>query len=568
MEQKLIEMNERAAVLDFCTRWTLRLVAATVLVACGGGGGSDSSSGGGDKDPLVEDLPPTPTVEDEPEDRPVDEAAGAEPPFAIGDTAQVQGAFGPAFGWPIIPIHMVMLPDGRVLSYGSDQAGIQGGLLRYAVWDPALGQEATSFQVLDNTTGTDIFCASQFVQPRDGKVMVIGGDRSINALRNYAVADVNVFDGATNTLTKQAQPMTYRRWYATAVTMGNGEQVVLGGRDDREQAATETFAGTLATYATTPEVFNPDTGWRTLPGAFSDAAFGAAGENFWYPKAWLAPNGKVVSISHAGSLFEIDPAGSGTITAFASKMLYSNANAPSVMYAPGKIMSMRHDNYVQLLDLNGEVPVISDAAPASTRRRWGFATVLPDGQVWANGGSKLDMLEVDAVLPSELWNPTTNTWTITASATRSRLYHSTSILLPDATVLTGGGGAPGPVANLNAEIYYPPYLFSKDGSKTFAVRPVISAVAAPSVGWASALTVDVQSTTPISRVTWVRTGAATHSFNNEQRFMELPFTQTGTQLQVTTPASVTQAPPGYYMLFVFDAAGVPSVARILRMAAS
>jgi Domain of unknown function (DUF1929) len=83
-----------------------------------------------------------------------------------------------------------------------------------------------------------------------------------------------------------------------------------------------------------------------------------------------------------------------------------------------------------------------------------------------------------------------------------------------------------------------------------------------------ALTVDVQSTTPISRVTWVHTGAATHSFNNEQRFMELPFTQTGTQLQVTTPASVTQAPPGYYMLFVFDAAGVPSVARILRMAAS
>jgi Domain of unknown function (DUF1929) len=88
------------------------------------------------------------------------------------------------------------------------------------------------------------------------------------------------------------------------------------------------------------------------------------------------------------------------------------------------------------------------------------------------------------------------------------------------------------------------------------------------VGWASALSVDVQSTTPVSRVTWVRTGSATHSFNNEQRFMELPFTQSGTRLQVTTPASVTQAPPGYYMLFVFDAVGVPSVAKIIRMAAS
>ena len=53
-----------------------------------------------------------------------------------------------------------------------------------------------------------------------------------------------------------------------------------------------------------------------------------------------------------------------------------------------------------------------------------------------------------------------------------RLYHSTSLLLPDATVITMGGGTPGPETNLNAEIYYPPYLFNDDG--TAAARPTIT----------------------------------------------------------------------------------------------
>ena len=43
----------------------------------------------------------------------------------------------------------------------------------------------------------------------------------------------------------------------------------------------------------------------------------------------------------------------------------------------------------------------------------------------------------------------------------ARLYHSGALLLPDATVLIAGGGAPGPLVNLNAEIYYPPYLFDE-----------------------------------------------------------------------------------------------------------
>ena len=72
---------------------------------------------------------------------------------------------------------------------------------------------------------------------------------------------------------------------------------------------------------------------------------------------------------------------------------------------------------------------------------------------------------------AEIFDPANNSWTTGATATRMRLYHSTSLLLPDATVITMGGGTPGPETNLNAEIYYPPYLFNDDGTAAARGRP-------------------------------------------------------------------------------------------------
>ena len=62
---------------------------------------------------------------------------------------------------------------------------------------------------------------------------------------------------------------------------------------------------------------------------------------------------------------------------------------------------------------------------------------------------------------TEIWDPDTDTWTETAVARqRPRLYHSSSLLLPDGRVLLAGGGAFAPAVNeTNAEIYSPPYLF-------------------------------------------------------------------------------------------------------------
>ncbi len=69
----------------------------------------------------------------------------------------------------------------------------------------------------------------------------------------------------------------------------------------------------------------------------------------------------------------------------------------------------------------------------------------------------------------------------------------------------------------------------------------------------------------ISKVTWIRLASVTHTNNMNQRINRLSFSQATNGLNVTAPSSNNLAPPGHYMLFVLNAAGVPSVARIVRL---
>jgi hypothetical protein len=92
-----------------------------------------------------------------------------------GPEAYVTGTFGAAVAWPIIPIHAVLVPDGRVMNYGSNESGQQGAELLYDVWTPSLGTGMDAHLVLPNKTGTDIFCSSQSVTLA-GNVLTTGGD--------------------------------------------------------------------------------------------------------------------------------------------------------------------------------------------------------------------------------------------------------------------------------------------------------------------------------------------------------------------------------------------------------
>ena len=471
-------------------------------------------------------------------------AVPAAAPVGSAD-AQTKGVFGAPVTWPLIGLHVVLLPDGRVMSYGTDEQGQQGGQFVYDVWDPTLGTDTTAHMVLPNTTGTDIFCSGQSVLS-SGEVLITGGDLTINGKRNFSNQQTEIFSPQTDTITA-AEPMLYARWYPSVVSLPNSDKLVLGGRQDP------------GTATLTPEVYRQGTGWRTLWGATSDAAFGAGG--WFFPRAFVAPDGRVFVLGHNGKMFYLDPAGNGTITQLMQQTLSSTAQLPALMFAPGKILSVRSQQQVIVVDLSGQQPAITPTANISQLRFWSNTTVLADGKVLLNGGSAVDGNQLTGVAYAvEIWDPATGQWTLGASAVKSRLYHSTALLLPDGSVLTAGGGAPGPVKNLNAEIYYPGYLFDATGQP--AVRPsIVSSDTLLYVNQQFAVTVGTAD--PISRVTLVRTGSATHAFNPDQRFLDLGFVQSGQSLAVQLPANVNV--PGYYMLFVFNQAGVPSVAWIVQV---
>ena len=69
----------------------------------------------------------------------------------------------------------------------------------------------------------------------------------------------------------------------------------------------------------------------------------------------------------------------------------------------------------------------------------------------------------------------------------------------------------------------------------------------------------------IASVSLIKLGSDTHSFNMDQRFLQLPFAAAGGTLNVQAPANANLAPPGYYMLFILDTSGVPSVAATLQL---
>jgi len=193
---------------------------------------------------------------------------------------------------------------------------------------------------------------------------------------------------------------------------------------------------------------------------------------------------------------------------------------------------------VDIVDLNQAAPQFVAATPLNLPRLHLNAIVLPDRTVFVTGGSLKQEDTPLARLQSEIYDPSTDTWTLTAACEVPRLYHSTALLLPDGTVATAGGNPEGghhvkwdqdPNEEMRLEIFTPPYLFK-------GPRPVISS--APEQ-WAYGATIDINSP-DAGGLTWahlMRPCVTTHSFDGSQRLVDLPIaSQAGGIVKITVPS--------------------------------
>ena len=136
-------------------------------------------------------------------------------------------------------------------------------------------------------------------------------------------------------------------------------------------------------------------------------------------------------------------------------------------------------------------------------------------------------------------------------------------------MLSAGGGEfdignhtanPAKDTHRDAQIYRPPYLFR-------GAQPVITTAPAE-VSYGATFVVGTAAPHEIGKVTWIRLASTTHTNNMNQRINFLDFEVTAGELRVTSPARPEICPPGHYMLFVLNRAGVPSAARIVHIAAA
>ncbi len=498
--------------------------------------------------------------------------------------AATKGMWSGVFNWPMNGLHNMVLADGKVLTFGTTaNGGSQEGRL-FDVWDSSVGFGANSHQSSYQNQQQDSFCATA-AYLSDGTMLVTGG----NGNNGGNGKGSTIYNPVTNTRQTAAAVTALPRWYSTMITLPDSRKLVMGGMqpytEGMWQDPNAAIANGLASM--TPEVYENNQ-WRSLLGANSRDAFGPDFLRTSFPHAFVAPNGQVFGIS-ADKMWYLDPNGNqnaGAMTYVANfKRGYGNMADPvnvgalsvALMYDVGKVMQVGGNggnngdgfpasNMATSVDLNNGQPVLTELPRMHFPRRYGNGVVLANGEVVITGGTRFgNNAGGNEIYEAETWNPESNTWTIGARASTIRVYHSITSLLPNGAILSTGGGTPGPVLNLNAEVYYPPYLFNQEGNgSVLAARPVIKAISGLTYAHGDTIQLDMATANPMERLALLGLSNGTHSFNQGQRRIPLTFTQNDFRLTAQIP-NANLTPPGYYQVVALNANGVPSYGAIVAI---
>jgi FtsP/CotA-like multicopper oxidase with cupredoxin domain len=447
----------------------------------------------------------------------------------------------------VLAVHAALLHTGKVLFFsgsGNDPDKQPAHDFRSVVWDYENGA------FYRPPTPIDFFCAGQAFLP-DGRLLVAGGTRRYDNFQG--LRDAYLFDPTLEEWI-HVQDMADGRWYPTLVTLGDGRILAVSGRRETFDANGNPQPNLVS------EIYANASGWTALP----------AVQQAWplYPHLFLLHDGTVFFSGgnmdgNAGlAPFTLQVATSTPAAAVGGLTVANKRDqAASVLLPPAqdqRVMIMGGGNpatsAVAIADLAAANPTYSPADPLNFARMHLNAVLLPDRTVFVSGGAGHAENVPSAVLESEIYDPDTGHWTVAATATVPRLYHSVALLLPDGRVITAGSNPTRKNDELRLELYHPPYLFR-------GPQPFIQD-APQMVTYGGPILIESPQAADIQWVHLIRPMATTHSCDAEQRLVDIPFRHHGLcRLVAQMPDEPNLAPPGWYMLFIADHRGVPSVAR-------
>jgi Domain of unknown function (DUF1929) len=471
-----------------------------------------------------------------------------------GGTAVLADAAGNGY-WELLPcdsvtltVHFVLLHTGKVLIFsGSGNYPPRHTSHTYGSvqWDYEAGTFATP------PISYDVFCCGQASLP-NGAILAAGGTQNYDSPWEGA-PQAAVFDAITEGWANVAS-MADGRWYPTLVSLGDGTVVAVSGTNAAGSGLNEI-----------PEIFDP------AAGTWSPAIARTPG---WplYPHLFLLADGRLfwtgACLGNSGLSPQIIDLGSLATTTVPGLSLSANRDqAASVLLPPAqdqKVMVMGGWGGAgaiancDIVDLTTAAPSYSPTGPLHYGRTRLNAVLLPDRTVFVSGGGSTP--EAGPVLQSEIYDPMMATWTVAATATLPRFYHSVALLLPDGRVATAGSNPDRGDDELRIEIFHPPYLFR-------GPRPSIERFPTE-IHYGSRHTLHTPQAKRVQWVQLIRPMATTHSCDTEQRLVDLPFkVRNMCELQVSITDQASLAPPGWWMLTIVDDRRIPSMARWVHLSA-
>src|SRR5579862_3345255 len=474
--------------------------------------------------------------------------------------ASVQGQWSTLnYSMTINPIHVALMHNGKILVVtGSgncppSQSGSPSGPpFNRSNHAGGVVVDAVANNIAQLSVNWDMFCNSMTMLS-DGRVLIAGGTIAYDPF--LGIQKASIFDPSNNSFT-DVQNMAHGRWYPTLILLNDSRAMVFSGQDENGNSNV------------TSEFYTVGSGWSS--------PVSAGWTPPQYPRLHLLPSGKVFFSGWTPTSYMFNPSNQswstvantnfgGTRTYGSSVLLPltpANNYDPKVFILGGGSPSTAT---TELIDLGASSPSWSWGPDMSEPRIEMDAVLLPNGKVLALGGSANDEDATTASLNADLYDPSSNSFSSAGANSYPRLYHSVALLLPDATVWSAGSNPSRGSWESHMEIYQPAYLFNSDGS--LATRPTIAS--APSnITWGGQFTVSTPDAANISQAVLMRPGSSTHAFDMDQRLVGMTFSAGSGSLTITGPPNNKIAPPGYYMLFLLNNNGVPSVASFVLLGSS